>query len=61
VVPVRAQLPDRAIKTAYGVPWKDREMSGDSIAQMARAVGFTVAAVVQERETFHLTLTRRTG
>jgi hypothetical protein len=33
-------------------------MSGDSIAQMARAVGFTVAVVAQERETFHLTLTR---
>jgi len=61
VVPVRAQLPDRAIKTAYGVPWKDREMSGDSIAQLARDVGFAVAATAQERETFRLTLTRRTG
>lgn len=58
VVPVRAQLPDRAVKTAYGVPWNGREMSGDSISQMARAVGFTVAAMAQERETFRLTLTR---
>jgi ubiquinone/menaquinone biosynthesis C-methylase UbiE len=61
VVPVRAQLPHQTIKTAYGVPWKDREMSGDSIAQMARAVGFTVTAIGQERETFRLTLTRPTG
>jgi ubiquinone/menaquinone biosynthesis C-methylase UbiE len=61
VVPVRAQLPHQTIKTAYGVPWKDREMSGDSIAQLARDVGFTVAAMAQERETFRLTLTRPTG
>jgi ubiquinone/menaquinone biosynthesis C-methylase UbiE len=61
VVPVRAELPHQAIKTAYGVPWKGREMSGDSIAQMARDVGFTVAAMAQERETFRLTLTRRTS
>lgn len=61
VVPVRAELPHQTIKTAYGVPWKGREMSGDSIAQMARAVGFTVTAMGQERETFRLTLTRPTG
>jgi ubiquinone/menaquinone biosynthesis C-methylase UbiE len=61
VVPVRAELPHQTIKTAYGVPWKGREMSGDSIAQLARDVGFTVAAMAQERETFRLTLTRPTG
>jgi len=61
VVPVRAELPRQTIKTAYGVPWKDREMSGDSIAQLARDVGFTVPVMAQERETFRLTLTRPTG
>jgi ubiquinone/menaquinone biosynthesis C-methylase UbiE len=60
VVPVRAVLPHQTIRTAYGVPWKDREMSGDGIAQLARSVGFTVTALAQQGETFHLTLTRRT-
>jgi ubiquinone/menaquinone biosynthesis C-methylase UbiE len=61
VVPVRAELPHQTIKTAYGVPWKGREMSGDSIARMARAVGFAVTAMAQERETLRLALTRPTG
>ena len=61
VVPVRAELPDQTITTAYGVPWKGREMSGDSIARMARDVGFAVTAIAQEGETFRLTLTRPTG
>jgi SAM-dependent methyltransferase len=60
VVPVRAELPHQTIKTGYGVPWEGREMSGDSIARLARDVGFTVAAMAQERETFRLTLTRPT-
>jgi len=60
VVPVRAELPDRTIRTAYGVPWKGREMSGDRIAQTAREVGFTVTEIAQEGETFRLVLTRRT-
>ena len=60
VVPVRAELPDRTIETGYGVPWNSREMSANTIAQMAHAAGFTVDDMTQEGETFHLTLRRQT-
>ena len=57
-VPVKAKLPDRAIATAYGVPWEGREMSADDIAQLARRAGFAVTPQATSGQTFRLVLTR---
>jgi ubiquinone/menaquinone biosynthesis C-methylase UbiE len=59
VVPVRAELPGRTVETGYGVPWAGREMSGESITQLAQAAGFTVSDMTQIGETFCLTLERQ--
>ncbi len=58
VVPVCARLPRCTIHTAYGVPWKGREMSSASISSLARAAGFTLAAATQTGQTFYFVLTR---
>lgn len=58
VVPLRVKLPSRTIRTGYGVSWKGREMSADSVAQAARDVGFAVSAVERKGQTLHLVLTR---
>ncbi|MGB2983366.1 MAG: methyltransferase domain-containing protein [Candidatus Bipolaricaulia bacterium] len=59
VVPVKAELPGKTIETGYGIPWDGREMSADSIARLAKDAGFAVVETLEEGETFHLTLTRK--
>ena len=58
VVPVKAELPDRAIETGYGVRWEGREMSVDAITRKAQDAGFIVEEKISTGEHFHLTLTR---
>ncbi len=58
VVPLCARLPHRTIRTAYGVPWEGREMSGDDIARLGRDAGFTVTALTRTGQTFHLVLSK---
>jgi ubiquinone/menaquinone biosynthesis C-methylase UbiE len=58
IVPVKAELPDRAIETGYGVRWEGRKMTVDDITQMAQSVGFIVVEEVNEGEHFRLTLAR---
>ncbi len=60
VVPVRAELPGRTIRTAYGVPWRGRQMSAESIADLARDAGFAVSGQTMRGRTFHLVLTKAT-
>ncbi len=57
-VPICARLPNRTVRTAYGVPWVGREMSSDGIVQLARDAGFAIAAATRSGQTFHLILTR---
>jgi ubiquinone/menaquinone biosynthesis C-methylase UbiE len=54
VVPVCAKLPDRAIHTAYGVPWRGREMTAASLAQLLREAGFVVNALEESSKTLHV-------
>jgi len=58
VVPVRAELPDRTIRTLYGVRWEGHEMSCGAITGLAEEVGFTVAEAEQAGASFVLTLAR---
>lgn len=58
VVPVRARLPRRTIRTAYGVRWRGREMTSDEIAALARGVGFDVAVSRSSRRVIRLVLVR---
>ena len=58
IVPVKAELPDRAIETGYGVRWEGHEMTVDDITQMAQSVGFIVVEEINEGEHFRLTLAR---
>ncbi|MFC2077346.1 class I SAM-dependent methyltransferase [Candidatus Bipolaricaulota bacterium] len=58
VVPVKAELPSKTLETGYGIPWDGREMSADSIAQIAQDAGFEVTEQLEKEETFQLTLTR---
>ena len=58
VVPVRAELPERTIRTLYGVRWGGHEMSTDAIAQAAKEAGFTLARAEQAGASFFLTLVR---
>lgn len=58
VVPVKVELPNRTIETGYGVPWGDREMAADTIAQIAKDAGFIIGDKTMEGEVFRLTLTR---
>jgi ubiquinone/menaquinone biosynthesis C-methylase UbiE len=59
IVPVKAELPDRAIETGYGVRWEGHEMTVDDITQMAQSVGFIVVEEINEGEHFRLTLARK--
>ena len=61
VVPVKAELPEKTIETGYGIPWEGREMSADSIAQVAVEAGFSVAEKLTEGETFRLTFVKALG
>jgi len=61
VVPVKAELPDRTIETGYGVRWDDREISVDSIIQIAQDVGFVLGEKIREGEHFQLTLARESA
>jgi hypothetical protein len=58
VVPVRAELPERTIRTLFGVRWEGHEMSSDTIAQAAQEVGFTLVGAEQAGASFFLTLVR---
>ena len=58
VVPIRAEIPGKIIETGYGVPWDGREMSADSIAELAKGAGFTLCSAEEEGETFHLALSK---
>jgi ubiquinone/menaquinone biosynthesis C-methylase UbiE len=58
VVPVQAKLPDRAIRTLYGVRWDGHEMSPSAITRLAEEAGFAVADARQTRASFALTLPR---
>ena len=58
VVPVRAELPNRTIRTAYGVPWRDRTMSAASIAALAHNAGFAVVSTPLGGDAFHVVLSR---
>jgi len=58
VVPVCAELPGKKLRTAYGVPWRGREMSDRSIAELACDAGFAVSARTARGRTFHLVLTK---
>jgi ubiquinone/menaquinone biosynthesis C-methylase UbiE len=57
-VPVRADLPDRTVRTLYGVQWEGHEMSSDAIAQAAKEAGFSLARAEQAGGSFFLTLVR---
>lgn len=58
VVPLCARLPNRTIRTAYGVPWEGREMSGGDIARLGRDAGFTVTTLTRTDQTFQLVLSK---
>jgi ubiquinone/menaquinone biosynthesis C-methylase UbiE len=60
VVPVCADLPGKTIRTAYGVPWRGRQMSDRSIAELASDAGFAVSLRTTSGCTFHLVLTKAT-
>jgi ubiquinone/menaquinone biosynthesis C-methylase UbiE len=60
VVPIRVQLPGKTIRTAYGVPWRGRQMSDRSVAELASDAGFAVSARTARGRTFHLVLTKAT-
>jgi ubiquinone/menaquinone biosynthesis C-methylase UbiE len=60
VVPIRVQLPGKTIRTAYGVPWRGRQMSDRSVAELASDAGFAVSARTTRGRTFHLVLTKAT-
>ena len=57
-VPVRVKLPDRTIRTLYGVRWEGHEMSPHAIGRIAQEVGFTVVTVEHTGESFFLELVR---
>ena len=44
-VPVRVELPERTIRTIYGVRWEGHEMSSNDIARAAKEAGFSLAEV----------------
>jgi len=55
-------LPDREIGTGYGAPWvAEREMTADSIASLARDVGFEIVEEEIGPETFRMTLRKAGG
>ena len=58
VIPVCARLPEQTIRTAYGVSWRDREMSAESITALARIVGFRVLSSTTSGHTFYLVLSK---
>lgn len=58
VVPVRAKLPGRTVRTLYGVPWKGHTLSNDSIIQVAQEIGFALSNSEETRGSFFLTFTR---
>lgn len=58
VAPVRARLPERTIRTLYGVRWEGHEMSSDTIAQAAQEAGFTLGGSKQTRGSFFLEFVR---
>ncbi|MDD5263727.1 MAG: class I SAM-dependent methyltransferase [Candidatus Bipolaricaulis sp.] len=58
VVPVCAELPGTTIRTAYGVPWRGRQMSDRSIAELASDAGFAVSVRAARECAFYLVLTK---
>ena len=60
-VPVQAELPERTIRTLYGVRWEGHEMSANAIAQAAKEAGFALARAEQAGASFFLTLVRPGG
>jgi len=58
VVPVRAVLPDRAVRTLYGVRWEGRSMSSESVLHIAEEAGFAAVAHEMSDACFHIELTR---
>jgi len=59
VVPVQAEIPGKVILTGYGTRWDGKEMSANSIANLAAEAGFTVLEKTERGETFHLILFRK--
>ena len=57
-VPVRALLPDRTVRTLYGVRWEGRSMAAESIHGLALDAGFTSAKREVSSESFYLTFAR---
>ncbi|MBE0635663.1 class I SAM-dependent methyltransferase [Candidatus Bipolaricaulota bacterium] len=60
IVPVKVELPGKTVQTGYGVPWDGREMSAEAISLMASDAGFALLDMVEDAETFHITLVRPT-
>jgi ubiquinone/menaquinone biosynthesis C-methylase UbiE len=59
VVPVTAELPDRAIETGYGTRWAERTQSADTVVRHAEAAGFVlIESTESSPETFRLAFRR---
>lgn len=58
VLPVRAVLPDRTIRTFYGVRWEGHEMNSDTITQLAKDAGFALTVARRTDGSFFLELAR---
>lgn len=55
-VPVVITVQDKEIKTGYGVRWEDAEQDLSYYKELARKVGFIVAAQDEQGQVFHLQL-----
>ena len=58
VIPLQAALPDRTIRTLYGVRWEGRSMSSESIAKLADEIGFRIEEANEKNGAFSFVLRR---
>lgn len=56
VVPIEVKLPQKNIKTGYGVPWEDRQQSLEYYLELAVAANFDVVKKERQDRIYHLVL-----
>ncbi|MDD8041718.1 MAG: hypothetical protein PHT42_08615, partial [Thermotogota bacterium] len=55
-VPVTVKIGKKKIQTAYGVGWKDHNLSSDQLIGIARKTGFSLKLEEHREEAFYLEL-----
>jgi ubiquinone/menaquinone biosynthesis C-methylase UbiE len=57
-VPVAVQMTDKRLQTAYGVGWKERELTVEQLITVATGVGFKVQSTGYNGNAFYLELSK---